>query len=229
MMKKNNGKFVTSFQTIINQIHDNSIIGLGSGETISKFLEFLSQSSLSISVIPSSLQIKHKAETLNLNICSDKYIPSIDITIDSADQILDSYDVMIKGGGGALVKEKILIRASKKTVIIADQNKFVKKFNIPIPIEIIPYSYYTVKNFLNKIGGTANLRYINNKNYPYITDNSNFILDTSFEKLLDVKKLDQILLSIPGVIDSGIFIENIASFFKILSTGKIDEIKVIDD
>ena len=229
MMKKNNGKFVTSFQTIINQIHDNSIIGLGSGETISKFLEFLSQSSLSISVIPSSLQIKHKAETLNLNICSDKYIPSIDITIDSADQILDSYDVMIKGGGGALVKEKILIRASKKTVIIADQNKFVKKFNIPIPIEIIPYSYYTVKNFLNKIGGTANLRYINNKNYPYITDNSNFILDTSFEKLLDVKKLDQILLSLPGVIGSGIFIENIASFFKILSTGKIDEIKVIDD
>ena len=79
MMKKNNDTFLSSFQTIINQINDNSIIGVGSGETISKFIEFLSKSSLSISVIPSSLQIKHKAETLNLNICSDKYIPSIDI------------------------------------------------------------------------------------------------------------------------------------------------------
>jgi ribose 5-phosphate isomerase A len=123
---------------------------------------------------------------------------------------------MIKGGGGALLKEKILISSSKKFVVFAQANKFVHKFNMAIPIEVTPFGRIFVKRELEKIGALPRMRMLD-KGYPFVTENGNIIYDTLLPKYDNIKETEKDLKNIPGVIEVGLFTNQADSYYKIHS------------
>ena len=128
-----------------------------------------------------SLQIKNSAQAIGLNMIDESYIPDIDFVLDGANQI-DSHFNMIKGGGGALLREKIVISAAKCFAIVGHSNKYVDTFKIPIPIEVHPFARSFVLNELLGIGATPKLRMLD-KGYPFVTENGNIIYDTQLYSL----------------------------------------------
>ncbi|HIP24989.1 MAG TPA: ribose 5-phosphate isomerase A, partial [Archaeoglobus profundus] len=128
----------------------------------------------------------------------------LDLCIDGADQIDQNLNC-IKGGGGALTREKIIASASKKFIIIADESKLVDKLNMPIPVEILPFAYGFVVKAIKELGGECLIRECKGKLGPIISDNGNFIVDCSFGVIDKPRELEIRLNNIPGVIENGIF------------------------
>ena len=184
------------------------IIGLGSGSTVALLVEKIAklEGKEVFGFIPTSYQIKILAEQCGLRFLDESRINEIDLVIDGADQIDEKLN-MIKGGGGALFKEKILMYSAKQKVILAYSQKFVSTFSLPIPIEVHPFGRVEVTKKLDEIGGYPKIRFLK-KGYPFITENGNFILDTEFNNLTkkyDIAALEIKIKSIPGVIEDGIF------------------------
>lgn len=157
----------------------------------------------SVVFVITSIQIKIEAEKVGLKIVDESSFADIDVVFDGADQI-DSDFNMIKGGGGALLREKVLISAANKVVILADLTKFVKQLTQPIPIEVHKFARSLVMKRLKEVGGSPKLRTMD-KGYPYITENGNIVLDTSFSSLGNPRGKEIELKSIPGVLEVGLF------------------------
>src|SRR5919197_2195718 len=204
--------------------HKVQVVGLGSGNTVGAIVKEIARLPYSNrrEFVDTSLQIKKEAENNGLVIVDESRIPSIDIVIDGADQV-DSKFYMIKGGGGALLKEKVLISAAKRVIIAADSNKFVSKFNYPIPIEVHPFARSIVWIELQEAGGMPNLRMIE-KGYPFITENGNIIFDTYFNLLSDVPESEINLKNIPGVLEVGLFTRRADVYYKAKSDGSFEMI-----
>jgi len=200
------------------------VVGLGSGSTVSHIVREMSKlpGKESMEFVPTSLQIKIEAEKSSLQIADENMIPEIDIVFDGADQI-DAKFNMIKGGGGALLREKILISAAKKVVIVADAAKFVQSFSRSVPIEVHPMGRSAVAMRLAKEGGQPVLRTLD-KGYPFITENGNIILDTTFPSIPDPKKKEFELKIIPGVLEVGLFTRRADVYYKAKSDGSFDTI-----
>jgi ribose 5-phosphate isomerase A len=203
----------------------DQVVGLGSGSTVAAIVKEMGNisSKRRLECIVTSLQIKRQVEESGLKIVGENRIPSVDIVLDGADQI-DSEFAMIKGGGGALLKEKVLINASKKIVIAADSNKFTNILNIPVPIEVHPFARSFVGTKLKKEGGNPVLRTIK-KNYPFITENGNIIFDTAFNSLTNLRKKESELKSIPGVLEVGIFTRRADIYYKAKNGGSLEIIE----
>src|SRR3712207_385621 len=161
----------------VKLVKDVKVVGLGSGSTVGFIVREMAKlpDKRSIEFVPSSLQIKLEAEKSSLRIADENTIPDMDIVFDGADQIDGNYN-MIKGGGGALLREKILISAAKKVVIVADASKFVDFFSRSVPIEVHPMARSLVSKKLEKMMGKPVLRILD-KGYPFVTENGNLILD----------------------------------------------------
>ncbi len=200
------------------------IVGLGSGSTVAHIVRALAglQDTGEMEFIPTSLQIKIEAEKYGLRIVDEKRIPEIDIVFDGADQI-DSNLYMIKGGGGALLKEKILISSAKRVVIAADQSKFVSKFTRPVPIEIHPLARWSVAKKLESIGGSPSLRTLE-KGYPFVTENGNLILDATFHSINDPAKRESEIKNLAGVMEVGIFTRKADVYYKAKTDGSFEKI-----
>ena len=198
------------------------VVGLGSGSTVAGIVKEMSKSldKITLEFIATSLQIKQEAEKNGLKIVDENRIPNIDIVIDGADQI-DSKFYMIKGGGGALLKEKVLISAAKRVVIIADSNKFVNEFSSSIPIEVHPFARSIVWIKLQEAGGIPKLRTVE-KGYPFITENGNIIYDTSFNMQYNVPANELNLKKIPGVVEVGLFTRRADVYYKAKSDGSFE-------
>ena len=214
-------KYVSLSQDFFRKyIIEGSTIGLGSGRTVEKIvrnfgiLEFKD----TLEFIVTSLQIRIVAESLGLKIIDENKSGKIDVVLDGADQIDSDYN-MIKGGGGALLKEKILIASSRKFVIFAQADKFVDRFNIAIPVEVTPFGRNFVMKELKRIGGLPSIRLLD-KGYPFITENGNIIYDTVLPKLDNVKETERDIKNIPGVVEVGLFTIHANSYYKI--TGEND-------
>lgn len=193
---------------IVADIDKDLVIGLGSGSTVALLVEKIAEleGKEKFGCIPTSYQIKMVAEQCGLRFLDESRINEIDLVIDGADQIDEKLN-MIKGGGGALFKEKILMYSAKQKVILADSQKYVPTFSLPIPIEVHPFGRVEVTKKLDEIGGCPKIRFLK-KGYPFITENGNFILDTEFNNLTrkyDISGLENKIKSIPGVIEVGIF------------------------
>ena len=211
-----------SFQDSIEKIAKEAIkllrgvnvIGLGSGSTVGFIVREMAElpDKESIEFMPTSLQIKLEAEKCSLRIADENRIPQIDIAFDGADQI-DSKFNMIKGGGGALLREKILISAAKKVVIVADAPKFVQSFSRSVPIEVHPMARSIVSKKLVEVRGRPVLRTLD-KGYPLITENGNLILDTFFPSIADPKKMELELKNIAGVLEVGFFTRRADIYYK---------------
>jgi ribose 5-phosphate isomerase A len=204
---------------------NNQVIGLGSGSTVAAIVREISKlpNKKRLEFVVTSLQIKKEAENSGLKIVDENHIPYIDIVFDGADQI-DSKFNMIKGGGGALLKEKIITSAAKRVVIVADSNKFVDVFSHSVPIEVHPFARSIVWIKLEEAGGMPKLRTIE-KDYPYITENGNIILDTIFTSLVDVQKKEIDLKNIPGVLEVGLFTRRADVYYKAKTDGSFETIQ----
>ena len=166
------------------------------------------------------MQIKLVAEKGNLELIEADQVEQIDIVFDGADQI-DKNKFLIKGGGGALLKENILISAAKKVVIMADKTKFVNNFNRSIPVEVHPLARSIVIKKISKIGGTSVLRSLD-RGYPFVTESGNVILDCDFGIIKNPKSLQQKILQIPGVLEVGIFTRKPDVIYKAKTNGKFE-------
>ena len=210
----------------VKLVKNHQTIGLGSGRSATAFVKSLSslvkKKKLNIKCIPTSLQIKLEAEKGNLHLI-DTVLDKIDIVFDGADQI-DKGKNLIKGGGGALLRENILINAAKKVVIMADDSKFVTNFDRSVPVEVHPLARNTVTKNISKIGGKPKIRTLD-RGYPFITENGNIILDCNFGVIKKPKLLRENIKNISGVLEVGIFTRKPDIIYKARSTGKFDVIK----
>jgi ribose 5-phosphate isomerase A len=203
----------------------NVVVGLGSGPMAAAIIQEMANlpNKEMIECIPSSTQIKLEAERANLKIVDEIQIPDISIVFDGADQIDSKYN-MIKGGGGALLREKILHSAAEKIVITAESFKYGESFDRSVPIEVLPFSQHIVQKKLKESqDGRPELRMLK-EGYPYVTENGNFILDTTFppSSISDIKKKEIELKSIPGVLEVGLFTRRADIYYKALDNGSFD-------
>jgi len=208
----------------LKNVKDGYVLGLGSGRAATVLVKLLSKyiktKKISVKCVPTSMQIKLIAEKGGLQLIDADQIDKIDLVFDGADQI-DKNKFLIKGGGGALLKENILISAAKKVIIIADNSKFVKDFNRTVPIEIHPLARQIIWKKIEKIGGKPELRILD-RGYPFFTENSNIILDCDFGVIKNPKALQQKLLNIAGVIEVGIFTRKPDIIYKAKANGKFE-------
>jgi len=205
-------------------VKDGYVVGLGSGRAATVLVKSLAKliklKNYSIKGVSTSLQIKLIAEKGGISLIEADQVDYIDVVFDGADQI-DSQKYVIKGGGGALLRENILFSLAKKIVIMADKTKFAKNFTIKVPVEIHPLARNLVTNSINKLGGNANLRTLD-RGYPFFTENGNIILDCDFGTIKNPKILTQKIKQIAGVQESGIFLRKPDIIYKAKENGKFD-------
>jgi ribose 5-phosphate isomerase A len=205
-------------------VKDDYVIGLGSGRAATTLVKSLGKliklKQYNIKGIPTSLQIKLIAEKAGIPLVEADQVDYIDVVFDGADQI-DSRKFVIKGGGGALLRENILFSLAKKIVIMADKTKFVKNFTRTVPIEIHPLARNSVTKYIKKLGGKAQLRSLD-RGYPFFTENGNIILDCDFVTIKNPKVLTQKIKQTTGVLESGIFLRKPDVIYRAKTGGKFD-------
>jgi ribose 5-phosphate isomerase A len=211
------GKKNAAFKAIEENVKQDMILGIGSGSTVVYAVEAIAEinknNKLNLKCIPTSFQSRQLIVENGLTLVSLDQYPEIDLTIDGADEIDNALN-LIKGGGGCLVQEKIVASASKKLVIIADYTKksdyLGENWKRGVPIEIIPIAHVPIMRRLEKLGGSPILRMAQAKAGPVVSDNGNFIIDVDFGKIENPSDQNIKLLKIPGVVDTGLFV-NMAS------------------
>lgn len=188
------------------EVQSGDVVGLGTGSTVYytiKFLgELLRDEGLGITGIPTSKATEQIARESGIPLATFEEYPELDVAIDGADEV-DANLNLIKGGGGAHVREKIVASAAKKFIVVVDEGKVVRELTWPVPVEILPFSLGLVIDRVVNLGGTPLLRLLES-NY-FITDNNNYIIDADFGTITDPKNLEKELNKIPGTIGNGIF------------------------
>jgi ribose 5-phosphate isomerase A len=190
-------------------VHDGQIVGLGTGSTAACAIRLLGeqvQRGLKIVGIPTSQRSKQLAENLGIALATLDDYQQIDVTIDGADEF-DRELRLIKGGGGALLREKVVASASKQLVIVADSGKRVKVLGkFPLPVEVIPFAQAVVADRITALGASVTLREYAYGN-PFVTDEGHHILDCHFGQIPDPRALAAQLNQMPGVVEHGLFID----------------------
>lgn len=196
-------------------------LGLGSGSTVATLLDelspFLRRKGVSAGV-PTSTQIEMVAARNSIQ--TVPFRGAVDIVLDGADQVDHTLN-LIKGGGGALLREKILMSSARRTVIFASEAKFSRALcenGVRVPVEVFPFARESVKSSLGKLGGRPQERLLP-KGYPYFTENGNVILDTAFEPIENPRELEVMVKSVPGVAEVGIFTFKPITVFKLNDDG----------
>jgi ribose 5-phosphate isomerase A len=196
-----------SAEAACEYVKDGMIVGLGTGSTAEfavKKIGELVRNGLSIRGIPTSDATKILAESEGIPLIDFSETMFIDLTIDGADEI-DANLNMIKGGGAALLREKIVASASREEIIIVSGSKLVQQLGtFPLPVEVIPFGWQVVFNQLESLQGNPELRL--KQGQPSVTDQGNFIVDCHFRKIENPEQLEQHLNMIPGVVENGLFI-----------------------
>ena len=207
-------------------VKDGDVVGLGTGSTAAYAVRFLGervQAGLKIRGIPTSIHTQELAASLGIPLTTLDEVQQIDVTIDGADEI-DPALRLIKGGGGALLREKIVASASRKLVIIADSSKQVAMLGkFPVPVEIIKFAEALVAKKIAALGAAVKVR-TDSSGRKFITDEGNHILDCNFGQIPDPPALARSLGTIPGVVEHGLFI-GMASIALVGKGGQVLELQ----
>jgi ribose 5-phosphate isomerase A len=187
-------------------------LGLGSGSTAKHFVELLAErvrAGLDVIAVPTSEATRSEAERLGVPLTSLDQTPQLDLTIDGADEIAPDLS-LIKGGGGALLREKIVASASARMIVIADESKWVSALGrFPLPVEVVPFGLAATRRAVEAAAvgcsGPALLRR-GQDGHAFVTDGGHWILDAAFERIADPKSLAERLDGIAGVVEHGLFI-----------------------
>ncbi len=226
------GKKNAAIKAVEENIKAGMVLGIGSGSTVvyavEKIAELNREKNLELKCIPTAFQSYQLIVENGLTLVSLDQYPDIDLDIDGADEI-DKNLNLIKGGGGCLVQEKIVASNSNKFIIIADFRKnsenLGEKWKRGVPIEVIPISYVPIMKKFEKLGGNPVLRMAQAKAGPLVSDNGNFNIDVDFGEITDPGKLNLDILTIPGVVDTGLFIGMASKAYIGLEDGKITTLK----
>jgi ribose 5-phosphate isomerase A len=196
----------------VRELKDNTIVGLGSGNTILRALELaaerIKKENLRISFIPTSYQVEIAAKKLNLKTTSLDENTEPELALDGADQVQWRTLDLVKGGGAALLREKIVDSTARRLVIVVDEKKLAKTLggSQPIPVEITPFGYASTLEKIRRISDKASLRETTGKVGPVVTDNGNLIADVYFRSLRRPEIVHEKLKKIPGVVETGLFL-----------------------
>jgi ribose 5-phosphate isomerase A len=197
---------LSSFRRLEKELAQSRIVGLGSGGTMAEFVRVLAgeeELARRLTVIPSSWQIHLVANEHGLKVAPSTFMSEVDLTVDGADQV-DGRRRIIKGGGGALLKEKLLWEAAKSVFVIAREDKFVRDLERPVPVEVVPAAVNHVSRRVKGLGGEPALRTLE-KGYPFVTENGNMILDVGFAAIEDAEELERRIKQMVGVVEVGLF------------------------
>jgi ribose 5-phosphate isomerase A len=201
-----NGKKIAAGKAI-EYIKDGMTLGLGTGSTAFWAIQGIGEmvkKGLTVRAIATSLQSESLALELGIPIVPFSEIDHLDITIDGADEVDESLN-LIKGGGGALLREKIVASATRFYIIIVDESKLVKELGkFPLPVEVAPFGWELTFRRLAKLGGSPGMRMAGDK--PFLTDNQHYILDCPFGLIKNPARLHEQVSGITGVMEDGFFI-----------------------
>jgi len=213
-------------QASLRFIQPGQVVGLGSGSTATRFIKLLGEEvrkGLRIRGIPTSIHSKELAESLGIPLTTLDQCQEIAVTIDGADEV-DPQLRLIKGGGGALLREKIVASASRQLVIVADASKQVMKLGkFPLPVEVIRFAQALVEKRIQGLGARAELRTLPDGK-PFVTDENNHILDCHFGEIDDPDTLARQLSDMPGIVEHGLFV-GMASVVLVARSNEIVELK----
>jgi ribose 5-phosphate isomerase A len=189
-------------------VKDGMKIGLGTGSTayyaVKKVGEMV-RNGLNVKAVPTSKETAELAEEEGIELIELADVDKLDLTIDGADEVDKDFN-LTKGGGGALLREKIVASASEKLIIIVDESKLADKLGaFPLPVEITPFSWQYTKKMIDKFDCSSKIRKKDGE--IFLTDNGNYILDCDFGQIDNPIKLSEELNKIPGVVENGIFAE----------------------
>lgn len=189
-------------------IKDGMLVGLGTGSTAAYFIDSLIErcrNGLKISAVATSERSEQQAREGGIPILDINSLTSLDIVVDGADEI-DKQKCMIKGGGGALLREKIVANMAREMIVVVDDHKVVDKLGtFPLPVEIVAFAHEVTLNKIQTLGYSGVFRRQSNGNL-YLTDNGNYIADIIFKQLpLSPEKDNDKIRSIPGVVETGFF------------------------
>lgn len=194
------------------RVQSGSIVGLGTGSTTAYAIQFLGDRLSSgdltdIKGVPTSFQASVLAKKYGIPLTTLDEISGIDIAIDGADEV-DPQKNLIKGGGAAHTREKIVDALAKEFIVVVDNSKMVDALGstFPLPVEVLPMAVTPVMAALEALGGTPDLRMGVKKDGPVITDQGNMILDVTFGAIANPADLEKIINNIPGVLENGLFI-----------------------
>jgi ribose 5-phosphate isomerase A len=207
-------------------VKNDMIVGLGTGSTANYFIEALAErqrtQNLRITTVASSNISMIKAQSSGLTVLSLSQLSQIDLYVDGADEITPD-NALLKGRGYDLVMEKLLAKAAKQFIVVADKSKLVSRIgeNFAIPIEVMPFAWQAAKRSLEAIGGIGELRQNVAKDGLSITSYGSLVLDMRFDASLDADRLNALINNIPGVVEHGIFTK-LASTLLIADQGKIE-------
>jgi len=204
----------------VRKVRDGMVVGLGTGSTAKyAILEIgkMVREGMEIIGIATSVESEKLAMKEGIKIGDINEYDVIDITIDGADQV-DTDLNLIKGGGGALLREKVVASCSRKEIIVVDESKMVENFSFPLPVEVVRFGWKRTADKLRHLNLKPHIR------HGFITDNGNYILDCHYEKIVDCKELHDKINNIPGVVENGLFIKMADEVI----IGMKDEIKIME-
>ena len=197
-----------SAERAVEVVQSGMIVGLGTGSTICYGLLKLGEmlrNGLDIIGIPTSKQTERIASEQGIPLSTLGKHPVVDLTIDGADEVNPNLD-LIKGMGGALLREKIIAHASKRLIIIVDDSKLVEALGTksPLPVEVLPFGWRATQLVLDQICRQSDLRCVGD--VPFVSDNGNYILDCHFDSIPDPAQTELTINNIPGVVENGLFV-----------------------
>lgn len=190
-------------------VEDNTVVGLGTGSTADFAVKHLGErvkQGLRIRGVPTSVRTEKLAREVGIPLLELKDVEEISVTIDGADEVDPKLD-LIKGLGGALLREKIVASLTKRQIIVVDPGKLVEKLGTksPLPVEVIPFGAEVIARRVKKLGHEPKLRVKDGK--TFVTDNGNVILDVHFAHgIADARRLEADLHAMPGVVETGLFL-----------------------
>jgi ribose 5-phosphate isomerase A len=208
-------------------VKNDMLVGLGTGSTANYFIEELArrqaEENLKVTTIASSQVSMIKAQTLGLNVIALTQVATIDLYVDGADEITPNM-TLLKGRGYDLVLEKLLAKAAKQFLVVADKSKLVDRIgtNYAIPIEVMPFAWKAAKRSLEAAGGVGDLRQNVAKDGLSISSHGSLVLDMVFDQSISEEALIHLINNTPGVVEHGIF-RGLTSAVLIAGDGKIEE------
>ncbi|KAJ3658456.1 hypothetical protein Zmor_010191 [Zophobas morio] len=231
MTSLESAKRAAAFKAVDLHVHNNNIVGIGSGSTVIYAVERLSErvknEKINVQCVPTSFQARQLIVQHKLPLTDLEIHPRLDVCIDGADEV-DNSLTLIKGGGGCLLQEKIVASCAKELIIIADftknSHKLGEQYKKGIPIEVVPMAYAPIKTQIeNLYGGAVELRMAKAKAGPVVTDNGNFILDWKNFQDYNWEEINTKLNVIPGVVETGLFVKMAKKAYFGLADGSIKE------
>jgi ribose 5-phosphate isomerase A len=207
-------------------VQDGMCLGLGSGTTAAIMVELLAErirAGLRVRGLPSSEGTRRLALRLGIPLVGFDDVTELDLTIDGADQATPSLE-LIKGGGGALLREKLVASLSRRVIIIVDSSKRTNLLGaFPLPVEVVKFAWRPLTERIRELGAAPELR-MTSPEQPFVTDEGNYILDCHFEQISDPHGLAQALNAMPGVMEHGLFVD----LADMLIVGRSDGVELIE-